>query len=153
MSVEFNGNAAHTLDPKGRVIIPATYRELLGEQFTIGLNNQLVAIALYPKAEWTGICAKLSHISDTDLRGMWYKRLIIGNSFPDCTLDAQCRVLLPSTLRAKAGMTRNIRFVGMGEGLEIWDEDRYIEHSAKIEMDIESLLNYVDERYNRPKSQ
>ena len=52
---EFSGNYAHTIDPKGRVTIPSAYREALGESFTIGLNNEFNAIALYPVQKWEDV--------------------------------------------------------------------------------------------------
>ena len=59
-AAEFSGNYTHNIDPKGRVTIPAAYREALGDGFTIGLNNQFNAIALYPVEKWQqmsdGIC-------------------------------------------------------------------------------------------------
>ena len=51
-SAAFSGNYTHNIDPKGRVTIPAAYREALGEGFTIGLNNDFSAIALYPVEKW-----------------------------------------------------------------------------------------------------
>lgn len=145
--VQFAGNFAHTIDPKGRVTIPAAFREALADGFTIGLNNQFAAIALYPKAKWNEKCEQLAKIPESDIMGTRYVRLITGNSFSDCELDNQGRVLLPSTLRAKVGMDKSIRFVGMGGYLEIWDEQRYLRESDVSEQSIDDLLNYVNGQY------
>ena len=145
--VAFAGNFAHTIDPKGRVTIPAAFREALAEGFTIGLNNQFAAIALYPKAKWDEKCEQLAKIPDSDIMGTRYVRLITGNSFSGCELDNQGRVLLPATLRAKVGMDKAIRFVGMGGYLEIWDEERYVRESDVSEQSIDGLLNYVNGQY------
>ena len=151
-SVEFSGNFSHTIDPKGRVTIPAAYREGLEEGFTIGLNNQFAAIALYPKAKWAEKCEQLNRIPESDIKGTRYVRLITGNSFSGCELDAQGRVLLPATLRQKVGMDKSIRFVGMGNYLEIWDEERYLHESGVSEESIDDLLNYVNEQYYQPQN-
>lgn len=145
--VEFAGNFAHTIDPKGRVTIPAAFREALADGFTIGLNNQFAAIALYPKAKWNEKCEQLARIPESDIMGTRYVRLITGNSFSGCELDNQGRVLLPATLRAKVGMDKAIRFVGMGGYLEIWDEQRYLRESDVSEQSIDDLLNYVNGQY------
>lgn len=145
--VEFAGNFAHTIDPKGRVTIPAAFREALADGFTIGLNNQFAAIALYPKAKWNEKCEQLAKIPESDIMGTRYVRLITGNSFSGCELDNQGRVLLPATLRAKVGMDKAIRFVGMGGYLEIWDEQRYLRESDVSEQSIDDLLNYVNGQY------
>ena len=145
--MSFSGNFAHTIDPKGRVTIPAAFRDALGHGFTIGLNNQSTALALYPRDMWAEKCAQLRRIPDTDARGMKYRRWIMGNSFPDTDLDAQGRVLLPQTLRSQTGMSKAIRFVGMDSYLEIWDEDRYMAENDATQASFDELMSYVDERY------
>jgi MraZ protein len=151
MANAFAGNASHTIDPKGRVTIPAAYREALGEGFTIGLNNQLSALALYPAWRWQEIERDLNRIPPTDVTAMRYVRLINGNSFPGCELDGQGRVLLPAMLRAKTGMDKQIRFVGMGQCLEIWDENRYQIETSDAEAESADLLAYVNEQYYKPR--
>ncbi len=151
MNIEFSGNCLHTIDPKGRVTIPAAYRETLAQGFTIGLNNQFQAIAIYPKDKWIEKCEQLDRIPESDIQGTAYVRLIMGNSFPDNELDGQGRVLLPLTLRQKTGMSKTIRFVGMGRYLEIWDDEKYTASSEKGEQSIEELLNYVNQQYYTDK--
>jgi len=148
----FSGNSAHTMDAKGRVTVPTAYREALGEDFTIGLNNELTAIALYPKARWQAMEEELNRIFPTDAKGMRYVRLITGNSFPDCQLDGQGRVLVPPTLRQKVALDKQVRFVGVGQYLELWDEDRYVRESEMAEMSSAELLSYVNEMYYRPRT-
>lgn len=148
---EFSGNYTHTIDSKGRATIPVAYREALGGNFTVGLNNEFNAIALYPSDKWELIGERLDKIPESDVRGMAYVRLIKAFSFTNQNLDAQGRVLLPSALRQKAGMTRDIRFAGVGRYLEVWDEQRFIETCAMTEQDIDSLLEYVNDRYYDPR--
>ena len=150
-AIEFSGNYTHNIDPKGRVTIPAAYREALGERFTIGLNNDFSAIALYPVEKWQDMSERLNRIPDSDVRGMAYVRLIKAFSFTEQQLDGQGRVLLPAALRKKAGMEKAIRFVGVGRYLEIWDEDRFAANCEQNELDFEQLLSYVNERYYSPR--
>ena len=150
-NVEFSGNYTHNIDPKGRVTIPAAYREALGDGFTIGLNNEFNAIALYPVEKWQDMSERLNRIPDSDVRGMAYVRLIKAFSFTEQQLDGQGRVLLPAALRKKAGMEKAIRFVGVGRYLEIWDEDRFAATCEQNELDFEQLLSYVNDRYYSPK--
>lgn len=152
-SAEFSGNYTHNIDPKGRATIPAAYREALGYGFTIGLNNEFNAIALYPVEKWRDMSEKLDRIPDSDARGMAYVRLIKAFSFTNQSLDGQGRVLLPAVLRQRAGMDKAIRFVGMGRWMEIWDEQRFSEAFALENMDIASLLNYVNDRYFKPDNE
>ena len=149
---EFSGNYTHNIDPKGRVTIPSAYREALGDNFTIGLNNDFSAIALYPADKWQDMSERLDRIPDTDARGRAYVRLIQAFSFTNQSLDGQGRVLLPVVLRQKAGMDKAIRFSGMGRYLEIWDEARFAETIGESEMNVSALLEYVDGRYFNPQN-
>ena len=144
---EFSGNFAHNLDPKGRAIIPASFREAFAEGFTIGLNNDFSAIALYPPDKWREIGDRLSRIPDSDAKGMAYVRLIKAFSFPGQELDGQGRVLIPQALRQQAGMDREVRFVGVGRYLEIWDEARFVKQYEAARASAEELMAYVNDRY------
>ena len=146
----FSGNYPYSIDGKGRATIPSVYREQLGLGFTVGLNNDFTAIALYPKEKWDSISEQLDRIPESDRRGMAYVRLIQSYSFPDQSLDAQGRLLLPQTLRQKTGAERDIRFVGVGRYLEIWDEARFLSMRSEAEDSFGDLMNYVNEMYFRP---
>lgn len=145
---EFSGNFLHSIDPKGRATIPTAFRALLGESFTIGLNNEFNAIALYPQDKWQEISDFLDRIPEYDRKGMKYVRLIKANSFLGGELDGQGRVLLPQALRTKLKMGKSIRFVGMGRYLEIWDEDTYIARETESEEDFDGLTDHVNEHYS-----
>ena len=144
---EFSGNYAHNIDPKGRATIPAAFRDALGEGFTIGMNNDFNAIALYPADKWAELSEQLDRIPATDARGMAYVRLVKAFSFTGQSLDGQGRVLLPAVLRQKAGMDKAVRFAGMGRCLEIWDEDRFRATYEATEADFASIMAYVNDRY------
>ena len=143
----FFGNASHTLDPKGRATIPAAYREALGSSFTIGLNYSDTAMVLYPKEKWDKISQDLARIPESDAKGMRYVLKIAGFSFVGCDLDAQGRVLLPASLRARAHISKNICFVGAVNHLEIWDEERYNNEIDSYQSDKDELMQYVNDRY------
>lgn len=155
MSMEtFTGSALHTIDPKGRVFIPTTYREALGENFTIALNNDFRAIALYPKDMWSIKLQRFSCIPDADRRGMHVVRHFTGNAYTNCNLDSQGRILIPQELRTTFGLVdiKEIRFIGVGECLEIWNPSRY--HGLMYEPNelIDSALDYVYETYFSKKN-
>ena len=151
-NAEFSGNYAHNIDPKGRVTIPVAYRDALGDGFTIGLNNEFTAIALYPTEKWQSMSAQLDRIPDSDAQGMAYVRLIKAFSFTNQSLDGQGRVLLPAVLREQAGMDKAIRFAGMGRWMEIWDEGRFMSAFTESVKDRSALLAYVNDRYFSPRN-
>lgn len=150
-ALAFNGNVSHTIDPKGRATIPVSYREALGDNFTVALNSEANALALYPRDQWELIESDLNRIPTIDARGMRYKRSILGNSFPEQQLDGQNRVLLPMTLRQRVNIDRNVRFVGVGTHLEVWPEEQFLEEMEDATSDRDDLLSYVMGRYYPPQ--
>ncbi len=148
MLKEFIGNMAHTIDQKGRVTIPAMYRDTLGEIFYIGMNTTFTAVALYTKEKWEEMSRWMNGFPESDARAMAYVRLIRGSIFPGET-DAQGRVLIPSDLRALTNMDKAIRFVGMGQYLEIWNEERYASERAQSQASIADLLSYLNDKYSQ----
>ncbi|MDD7173636.1 MAG: division/cell wall cluster transcriptional repressor MraZ [Clostridiales bacterium] len=143
----FSGSFDHSLDGKGRVIIPASYRDALGEDFTITINPNKTAVAIYPKAIWDRQLERLSQINPMDKIGLQYERYLMSVSFSGNSMDAQGRVLIPAKLRAKIGLTRDIVFVGLNHYIEIWDAEVYARMEAETEAQFDTLADYVYEKY------
>lgn len=144
----FSGSFDHSLDGKGRVIIPASFREALGEDFTITINPNKTAVAIYPKEMWDKQLEVLSQINPMDRIGMQYQRYVMSVSFSGNSMDAQGRVLVPAKLRGKIGLTRDIVFVGLNRYIEIWDAEVYAKMEAQTEDDFENVADYVYEKYS-----
>ena len=143
----FSGSFDHSLDGKGRVIIPASFREALGDDFTITINPNKTAVAIYPKAMWDQQLECLSHINPMDKVGLQYERYVMSVSFSGNSMDAQGRVLIPTKLRSKIGLTRDIVFVGLNHYIEIWDAEVYAKMEAQTEDNFENLADYVYRTY------
>ena len=143
----FSGSFDHSLDGKGRVIITASFREALGEDFTITINPNKTAVAIYPKEMWDQQLERLSQINPMDRVGMQYERYVMSVSFSGNSMDAQGRVLIPAKLRAKIGLARDIVFVGLNRYIEIWDAEVYAKMEEQTEEDFESLSDYVYQKY------
>lgn len=143
----FTGSYDHSLDGKGRVIIPASYREALGENFTITLNPERSAIAIYPEAVWQGQTERFSHIDPMDKRGMRFLRYIMSVSYAENSMDAQGRVLIPTKLRGLAGLTRDIKIVGVGSYIEIWDATAFDDWESGALEDMDDATDYIREQY------
>ena len=146
-NLAFSGSFDHSLDGKGRVIIPASFREALGENFTITINPNKTAVAIYPKEMWDQQLERLSQINPMDRVGMQYERYVMSVSFSGNSMDAQGRVLIPAKLRAKIGLARDIVFVGLNRYIEIWDAEVYAKMEEQTEEDFESLSDYVYQKY------
>ena len=143
----FSGSFDHSLDGKGRVIIPASFREALGDDFTITINPNKTAVAIYPKEVWDRQLERLSHINPMDRVGLQYARYLMSVSFSGNSMDAQGRVLIPVKLRAKIGLTRDIVFVGLNQTIEIWDAETYYKVEAETEAQFDNLADYVYQKY------
>ena len=119
------GQYNHTIDAKGRIIIPAKFREQMGDDFVItkGLDHQLF---VYAPDEWNLFEAKLRALPISNPQARKLSRFfLVGAS--DVTVDKQGRITLPMQLREFAGITKDVLLAGVGNHLEIWNPDRYNE--------------------------
>ena len=107
----FMGEYNHTVDPKGRLIIPAKFREQLGDEFVVtkGLDGCLF---VYTKEEWHNIEEKFRGISMTSKDA-----------------SKQGRILLPPVLREYADLQKDVVLVGVLSRVEIWDKGRWLENT------------------------
>ena len=121
------GEYSHNIDAKGRLIIPAKFRDDLGENFVItkGMENCLY---VYPEDEWNDFEKKLNALPTTT----------------DGELDKQGRTLIPSVLRTYAKLDKEVVFVGMGKRAEIWDKARWDEKNAEVELNIEEIASDME---------
>ncbi|MBO6270877.1 MAG: division/cell wall cluster transcriptional repressor MraZ [Clostridium sp.] len=127
------GQYDHTIDAKGRIIIPAKFREQMGDDFVItkGLDHQLF---VYAPDEWNLFEAKLRALPISNPQARKLSRFfLVGAS--DVTVDKQGRITLPMQLREFAGITKDVLLAGVGNHLEIWNPDRYNELNTYEDMD------------------
>ncbi len=119
----FCGEYQHTLDTKGRAIVPSKFREELGEKFIItkGLDDCLFGYSL---PEFEGIAQKLRQLpfTDTDVRA--FVRFFFAGA-AECEMDKQGRILIPQNLRDYAGLDKDICIIGVSTRIEIWDKDKW----------------------------
>jgi len=125
----FMGEFLHTIDSKGRLIIPAKFRESLGDRFiaTKGLDNCLF---LYPESEWRSLEEKLSKLPVSDANARAFVRFLLAGA-AECEFDKQGRILLPGSLREYACLEKDVVVVGVMNRMEIWDAAKWNAYSAK----------------------
>ena len=138
----FSGEFNHTIDEKGRIIIPNKFRTLLGDSFTVSKSLD-GCLSIYDKDEWDALTKKLSTLPLTDERARFLKRFLLGGSI-EVTPDKTGRVLLQKNLIESAKLTKDVVFVGVGTYIEPWDldEDRKkndFEDFEKISSSMEGL--------------
>jgi len=120
----FSGEYEHTIDEKGRLIIPADFRAELAEGafITRGLDG---CLSVYPPAVWEAKVEELSKLPDTRRNVRYLKRMLLAGL--KCKLDKQGRILLPAPLREYAGIKSEVVIIGMDSRLEIWSKERWQE--------------------------
>ena len=119
----FRGEHKHTIDAKGRLIIPSDYRELLGEKFVLTKGFE-GCLSIYPMTEWEAFEKKLSALPLTNKNARTLTRFFVAGA-TECELDKQGRILIPSTLRECAGLEKNVMLAGQLGRIDIWDEEKW----------------------------
>ena len=119
----FIGEFHHSIDDKGRIIIPSKFREKLGNQFIItrGIDNCLF---VYSNDDWMKITNKLSSLPFTKRDARIFNRFFLSGA-TDVELDKQGRVNISSPLISYANLTKDCVIIGTGDRLEIWAEESW----------------------------
>lgn len=127
----FIGEHSHTIDNKGRLSIPAKYRELLSEGVVVtrGLDHCLF---LYSRTEWEKIAKRLSELPISQKSSRAFSRLMLAGAW-DAELDSQGRVIIPQYLRDYASVSKHVIVAGLYNRVEIWQEDAWQEYKQKTE--------------------
>lgn len=145
----FTGEHIQKMDTKGRTIVPAKFREELGESVVItrGLDGCLFA---YSKEAWNAVEEKLSNLPFSDKKVRDFNRFFLAGA-SDLETDKLGRVLMPSVLRKFASLDKEVVWVGVGNRIEVWDIDRWNAQMATylegddVEEKIEDLAAYMAE--------
>ncbi len=136
---EFN----HNLDTKGRMAIPAKFREKLtaGAIITRGIDNCLFVFA---PAEWEQLAAKLIALPMAQANSRAFTRLMLAGA-SNVELDNQGRILIPDYLRKYAGIKKEVVVTGLYNRIEIWDEAAWTAYKTKTESSSESIAEQLGE--------
>lgn len=137
------GEYRHSLDSKGRMIIPAKFRDELGEEFvmTKGLDNCLF---VYPKDEWIKIENKLKNLPMTNKAVRSFVRTFFSGAV-DQSLDKQGRVLIPQNLREHSQINKEAVVIGVSTRVEIWSTENWDSYNDDEGLSYEEMAEKMTE--------
>jgi MraZ protein len=120
----FTGSVEHSLDDKGRLVVPARFRERLGTGFFVTIGEPDQCLALYPASIWNEFCARLEAAPVKDARYRAFVRHLFAHT-EELSCDNQGRLVLPPVLRTWAQIEKDVTSIGSLTRVEVWAKARY----------------------------
>lgn len=136
------GEYEHSLDVKGRVIMPAKLREDMGEKFilTKGLDGCLFG---FSQNEWANFEEKLKTLPLTNKNARDFVRFFLSGA-TECEMDKQGRFLVASNLREYASMDKEVVVIGVGNRIELWNKEKWIKHNSDENISADEIAEKMD---------
>ncbi len=133
----FYGEFQHTIDPKGRVIIPAAFRAELGVKFMItkGLEGCLF---IFSETQWNNLVNKIETLPLSNTNARAFNRFFFSTA-SQCELDKNYRILIPQALRSHAELEKDINIIGVGTRVEIWSRENWEKYSRDESLSPDSI--------------
>jgi mraZ protein len=137
----FMGEYLHTLDEKGRIIVPAKFRDNLGERCVItrGLDQCLF---LYPESEWKNVEEKLKRLPLTQRDARAFTRFFFSGA-TDVEFDRQGRIMIPAGLRQYAKLEKEVVVIGVSTRVELWAKEVWTEYAQQAEASFEAIAEKI----------
>lgn len=131
------GEFEHSLDAKGRLIMPAKLRETIGDSFVVtkGLDGCLFAFSI---TEWNNFEEKLKSLPLSNKNSREFTRFFLSGA-TECEIDKQGRFLIPNNLREAANLTKEIVIIGVGTRIEIWDKEKWKSYNNDENISVEDI--------------
>lgn len=138
----FMGEFEHSIDAKGRLIIPAKFREQLGDHFVVtrGMDGCLFG---YPLAEWAVLQDKLKALPLNHKDARAFVRFFYSAA-TECEVDKQGRINLPKPLCEHAALTKQCVIVGVANRFEIWSAERWTAFATAAEENFDDIAEKID---------
>lgn len=139
----FIGEYEHTIDPKGRLALPAKFRSELsgGVIVTRGLDHCLF---VFTNREWEALVAKLTNLPIAQANSRAFVRLMLAGA-TECGLDGQGRILVPEYLRKYAGLAKEAIVAGLVHRIEIWNRESWESYKAASEASSDEIAEKLGE--------
>ena len=137
------GEYEHSLDVKGRLIMPAKLRQDIGETFIItkGLDGCLF---VFSQNEWNNFEEKLKSLPLSDKNARNFVRFFLSGA-TECEIDKQGRFLIAGKLREVAKLDKDVTIIGTGTRIEIWNKEKWEDHISEENLSIEEIEQNMQE--------
>ncbi|OHB57769.1 MAG: cell division/cell wall cluster transcriptional repressor MraZ [Planctomycetes bacterium RBG_13_44_8b] len=137
------GEYTHNLDAKGRMAIPAKFRQHLnaGAIITRGLDRCLF---VFSSKEWENLAQKLIALPLAQANSRAFARLMLAGAI-DCELDKQGRILIPNYLKEYAGLKKQAIVAGLYNRMEVWDSEAWKQYKNKTESQSDEIAEKLSE--------
>jgi MraZ protein len=133
----FRGSSYHTIDDKGRIVIPARFRVLArsenGDGVMVSRMDQ--CLVAFPMPAWQRLEERILQLSEKNDIMRRFRRVVIGGAH-ECALDKQDRILVPPTLRQYASLNKDIVLVGVLDHFEIWSRENFENEELMLANDL-----------------
>lgn len=124
----FSGKYYYTVDPKGRIIIPAPFREIISSNYSTKLYITNApfdkCLHIYPMEEWCRLQENVRTKPRSEEAVRYFLRRVVASAV-EIEMDKQSRILVPASLREDAGLNANIVLAGQIEKIELWDRNEW----------------------------
>jgi len=140
----FRGRYEHTIDSKGRISVPAKFREVLNKRYDdrLVITHYDRCLVAYPYEEWTNLEEKQKSLPELKKETKAYLRFFYSSGV-DCVIDKQGRLLIPQTHRDYASLQKEVILVGMGTKIEIWDKQHWQEEFRKAQENFDQVSEAI----------
>ena len=134
----FRGSSFHTIDSKGRIIIPTRFRDIIraGGGNGIVVSRMDKSLVSYTLEGWSKIESKILSLAEKSENMRRFRRVFIGGSF-ECSSDNQDRILIPPALRQYAELKKEIVLVGVLDHFEVWSRENWDKENMNMEKDMQ----------------
>lgn len=139
----FFGNYSHSIDEKGRLVIPRKMRDELGYKIFI-MKGYDGALALYKEEAFLSLVKELETLSFNKKENRNYLRIRLA-SVVEMEVDKMGRIQLPSAILEKYQIGKDVIVLGAGDHIEIWDENSYNQYFSSIEDNFEEIAEKLDD--------
>ena len=139
----FMGEYHHSIDEKGRLIVPSKFRDDLGSTFIVTKGFD-TCLSVFSITEWQNFEAKLKSLPLSNENARKFVRYFTAGA-TECQVDKQGRILIPANLKEHAGLKKELVITGVSTRAEIWDKETWDKYTSDENIDLDEIASHMSE--------